>query len=184
MIKSKLYYCEIPTCGRPAQIRSTIKSGEHKGKKVCSGCKQRFDGKVMAQKPIKKFTQKNIERRRSERKGLSEFFNLLISVLKVVPRCQNCGCEIKHWLHPVNNVAHLLSKSHYKSVMANPNNFVFLCDSKDNPDTGKSCHYDFDNKINERPLMPIFDVVLTKYQMFREEVVEQGKEREILENYL
>lgn len=183
MIKSKQYNCEIPECGRSVVIRSTIKTGEYKGKKACGACKQRLEGKKAVAKPIKKFTQKNVEKRKEERKGLPEFFELLISVLKVTARCQNCGCKIKHWIHPVNNVAHLLSKSRYKSVMINPNNFVFLCDSKDNED-GRSCHYDFDNKITERPLMPIFDVALVKYQMFRDDVVEQGKEREIFEKYL
>lgn len=182
MIKSKQYHCEIPTCGRPVQIRSTIKSGEYKGKKVCGSCKQKFDGKTVIQKPIKKFTKKNVERRKEERKGLPEFFQTAIALLKLNPYCQNCGGKIKVWLHPQNNVCHLLAKQRYKSVMTNTYNKVFLCSSKD--DTDRDCHYDFDNKITERPLMPVFDVVLARYEMFRDKVVEQGKEREILENYL
>lgn len=177
----KQYYCEITTCGRPAQIRSTIKSGEHKGKKVCSGCKHKFDGKAVIQKTIKKFTQKNSEKRKLERVGLPVFFETAIAILKTMPYCQNCGCKINVHLFPVNNVAHVLPKQRYKSVMANSYNYVFLCDMKD---AGRSCHYDFDNKITERPLMPVFEAVLARYEMFRDKVVEQGKEREILESYL
>lgn len=184
MIKSKLYYCEIPACGRPAQIRSTIKSGEYKGKKACGACKQKLEGKNTVVKPIKKFTQKNVERRKEARKGLPEFFETAISLLKLNPYCQNCGCKINVHLHAQNNIAHVLSKSKYKSVMANAFNYVFLCDSKDNNVDHSSCHSDFDNRVTERPLMPVFDVVLARYEMFRDKVVEQGKEREIYENYL
>jgi hypothetical protein len=184
VIKPKQYHCEIPTCGRPVQIRSTIKSGEYKGKKVCGSCKQKFDGKTVIQKPIKKFTKKNVEKRKEERKGLPEFFQTAISLLKLNPYCQNCGCKINVHLFPQNNIAHVLKKEKYKSVMANAFNYVFLCDSKDNNVDHSSCHYDFDNRVTERPLMPVFETVLARYEMFRDKVVEQGKEREIYENYL
>lgn len=182
MITSKQYSCEIPDCGRSVQIRSTIKTGEFKGKKCCSICKQKIEGKQKIQKPIVKSTKKNVERRREERKGLPEFFATAISLLKLNPYCQNCGGKIKTCFMPHHNVAHLVSKSHYKSVMINPHNFVFLCAGKDN--TGLDCHYDFDNKVTERPFMPVFDVVMVKYRLFKDDVLEQGKEREIFENYL
>ena len=43
------------SCSRSTVSRSIIKSGEHKGKKVCNYCKIKINGV----KPIKKFTQKN-----------------------------------------------------------------------------------------------------------------------------
>lgn len=183
MLSKKIYRCEIPDCGRSVQIRSTIKSGEFKGKKCCTFCKNKYDGKVKPKKPIAKFTQKNLEKRKEVRKDLPKFFTQAMQLLKLNPYCQNCGCKINVQLHPVNNVGHILSKSHYRSVMANPFNYVFLCSSEDNVD-GKSCHYDFDNKILERPYMPVFEIVMAKYRLFKDDVLEQGKEREILENYL
>ena len=183
MLKNKLYTCEIPDCGRSVQIRSTIKSGEHKGKKSCSICKQKIEGKKKVAKPIKKFTQKNIEKRKEERSGLPRYYEEGIKLLQLNPYCQNCGIKMKVWLHPINRIAHLISKSHYKSVMANSLNRVFLCDSTDN-ENGRSCHVDFDNKINERPLMPVFELAMIKYRLFKDDVLEQGKEREIFENYL
>jgi hypothetical protein len=166
------------------QIRSTIKSGEFKGKKCCPPCKQKIEGVRKEFKPIKKATKKGMEKRKKEREGLPEFFKYAIKKLKENPYCQNCGCKINDKLFPVNNIAHLLAKSYYKSVMDNPYNFVMLCDSKDNFVTGKSCHYDFDNKLLERPNMPVFQTALMIYNTFKDDVLEQGKEREIYENNL
>lgn len=180
---SKTYFCEIPGCGRNVVIRSTIKSGEFQGKKCCTSCKNRIEPKAKVyQKPVKKFTQKSIEKRKTERAGLPEFFTEAIGLLKLSPRCQNCGGKIKTWLHPVNNIAHLLKKSHYKSVMINPHNKVFLCVTKD--ETGRDCHHDFDNKISERPFMPVFEVALIRYQMFKDDVLETGVEKLIYDNEL
>jgi len=181
----KVYTCEIPDCGRSVQIRSTIKSGEYKGKKCCGACKQKIEGKVKPRTKIKKFTQKGMDKRKEERKGLPEFFTDAIEELKRKPFCQNCGCKINVSLHPVNNIAHLLSKRHYKSVMINPYNRVFLCDNKDHSiDSNRSCHKLFDERINDRSEMEVFTVALILYAMFKDDVVEQGKEREIFENAL
>jgi len=182
---AKLYLCEIPNCGRNVAIRSTVKTGEFKGKKCCPSCKNKLEPKAKVfKKPIKKITDKNLAKRKTEREGLPEFFAEAISLLKINPRCQNCGVKIKTWLHPVNNIAHLLRKSYYKSVMTNKANYVFLCDSKDNPDTGRSCHHDFDNKISERPLMPVFETVIVRYRLFKDEVLETGVEKSIYDSEL
>ncbi len=185
MIQNKQYKCEIPDCGRLVVIRSTIKSGEHKGKKCCGICKQRIEGKVKVRTEIKKFTQKGMEKRKKERLGLPEFFSNAIEELKRKPFCQNCGCKINVNLFPVNNVCHLLRKSHYKSVMTNPYNKVFLCDNKDHSiDSNWSCHKLFDDNISDRNEMEVFTVALILYAMFKDDVLEQGKERQIFENAL
>jgi len=185
MQNNKQYSCEIPECGRLVNIRSTVKTGELKGKKCCGICKQKLEGKKKVQKLVVKQTKKNLEKRKTERQGLPEYFSEAIAALvSLYPNCQNCGGKIKTWLLPHNNIAHILKKSHYKSVMSNPYNRVFLCDSKDNPETGKSCHYEFDNKITERPFMVVFDIVMVKYRLFKDDVLETGKEKLILDNEL
>ena len=175
-MNKKLYPCQIPGCTKSATIRSTIKTGEHKGKKACGYCKQKYDGRS-----IKHSSEKAKTKRKEDRKGLPSFFSKATQEVKANPICQNCGCKIRWWSHPVNNVAHLLSKSRYKSVMSNENNYVILCSEKD---LGNGCHELFDTKISERPNMKVFPVALEKYKKFREEVLENGKEKIIFEEKL
>jgi hypothetical protein len=179
----KLYPCQIPGCTKEAVIRSRIKQGKYTGLKACPLCKQMHDGKPKAFSPIKKRTKKASKKRKEERSCLTGFFEDSIEQLKKKPVCENCGCKIKWWLHPVNNVAHILKKSTYKSVMCHPLNRVFLCDSKDRED-GKSCHSDFDNRIFERETMPVFITALSRFEKFYEECLENGKEKTIFEENL
>lgn len=169
-----MYECQIPGCDNKVPIRSTIKSGEHKGKKVCPGCKHIIEGVNKPRKGLKPFTQKNREKRKAERAGLPEFFETAIEELKKSPRCINCGCVINVSYEPVRNVAHILPKSKYKSVMTHPLNKIFLCTSKDQ-DTGIDCHFRFDNRIMDIPNMPCYKEAKEKFDKFKHEVTERGK---------
>lgn len=178
----KLYNCENETCCRQVSIRSTIKEGPNKGLKVCSYCKQKLEQKVTPTKkpkPIKKFTTKNLEKRREERKDLPSFFMFMAKELAKRPICQNCACRIDFNRFPINNLAHILSKRKYKSVMTNPNNILFLCTSKDD---GQGCHEKFDSSISEREKMPVFAIAKEKYNSFKDSVIEHGSERTSLED--
>lgn len=180
-----MYLCEIPGCERKCSIRTRIKSGDFQGKKACPSCKNKLEPKEVKRKPFKKgLSQKTIDKRKKEREGLSMYFQEGIYLLKKQPYCQNCGVKINVNLHPVNNVCHILSKRTYKSVSSNPCNRLFLCDSKDNVLTGKSCHADFDTKIKDRSSMPVFQAVILLYNTFRDDVTEWGREREIIEGSL
>lgn len=170
----KLYDCQIPGCDNKVPIRSTIKSGDYKGKKACPGCKQMIEGKNTPRKKIKPFTEKNREKRKAERSGLPEFFEAGIQGLIKNPRCINCGCLINVSYEPIRNVAHILPKSKYKSVMSHPLNCIYLCSFKDNSN-GKDCHFDFDNRILDIPKMPCFAEAKEKFEKFKDEVVERGK---------
>ena len=173
MKRNKLYDCQIPGCDRKVQIRSKIKSGEHKGKYACGICKQSADGRK-----IKQRTEKTVLKRKEERKGLPEFFETAIGELRERPVCENCGAKIKFWIHPVNNIAHILSKRRYKSVMTEPLNYIFLCSAKDE---ANDCHEKFDNRINSRPDMPVFSLAKEKFEKFSHKCLEKGKERSIFE---
>lgn len=176
MIKNKLYPCEIPDCSNLSIVRSRIKNGEFKGLKACPYHKSIYD------KQISRQTTNNKEKRKLERKGLPDFFETKISELKRKPFCENCGVKIKWWLFPVNNVAHILPKSKYKSVNSNLNNYLFLCDSKDN-DEGSSCHREFDSGLKFTE-MKVFNLALSRYKLFRDDVLEVGKEKLFFEEYV
>ena len=178
----KTYKCENETCGKQVSIRSTIKEGPDKGLKVCNYCKYKLEQKPAVKKkpkPIRKFTIKSSDKRKEERKDLPYFFNFMAKVLSHRPICDNCGCTINHFLFPANNVAHILSKRKYKSVMSNPNNVLFLCTSKDFG--GQNCHEKFDSSISTRESMPCFALAKEKYNLFKDSVSEFGNERTSLE---
>jgi len=172
-MKNKLYPCQLPECSNKATIRSRIKSGQFKGKLACGYCKRKYDGSS-----IKPITEKRKEKRREERKGLPGFFEYAIGKLKSKPICQNCGDKIKWWSHPVNNIAHILPKRKHKSVMADKENYVLLCSSKDG---GNCCHEKFDNDIYGRVDMPVFDIAKLKYLKFKGKVLEESNEKRIFD---
>lgn len=170
-----LYDCQIPGCDNKVSIRSKVKSGEYRGLMACGYCKKKFDGGG-----IKKSTAKGSQKRKEERKRLPDFFNNAIEELKSKPICQNCGCTIKYWLNPTHNVAHILSKRRYKSVMDELYNYVLLCTEKDGDNM---CHEKFDNKVAERVNMNVFQLALNKYKKFSDKCLENGQERIIFDEW-
>lgn len=172
-MKTKLYPCQLPDCENKATIRSKIKNGQHKGKLACGYCKQKNDGTG-----IKQVTAKTKAKRKEERKGLPEFFGSAIEELKNKPVCQNCGGRIKWWLHPVNNIAHILAKRNHKSVMDHKDNYLFLCSSKDELN---ACHERFDDNIYDRVSMPVFSLAKNKFESFKHLVLEVSNESRIFE---
>lgn len=164
----------MPECDSFVAIRSTIKSGEYKGLKVCPGCKMRAEPVTKQRKPLKPFNAKSKDKRKAERVGLPDFFEKAIIDLKKKPICENCGRAININYEPIMNIAHILPKSRYKSVMAHPENKLFLCAYKDNMD-GSSCHYVFDNEIDNIKNMNCFEEAKRKFEIFKTDVVERGK---------
>ncbi len=183
MQKITNYSCQIPGCDRKVSIRSSVKTpGPMKGLKCCPTCKAKYDAKPKTFTPIKKVTEKTAARRKEERQGLPAFFNLMIAELKLRPFCDNCKMPIKHYVHPVNNVAHILRKSRFKSVMTDKNNIVFLCADKD--ENGHDCHHQFDSDISGRVNMPVFALAQEKLTLIKGKIKESGKELEIFNNGL
>lgn len=169
-----MYDCENPSCNNKVGIRLTLKSGELKGSKVCGFCKNKLEDRKM-----KKISNANIKRK-NDREGLEDYYYFGIEMLKKYPTCENCGTTIMTNLHPHNNIAHILSKQKYKSVMGEFRNMLFLCDSKDRMD-GKSCHKNFDTKIASRSKMECFNIAKERYAKFKDKVIEYGNERRSLE---
>jgi hypothetical protein len=172
MLSSKPHNCQI--CGVVVSIRSTIKTGENKGLKVCQPCKIKSDGSKMSKTKIKSSNPKTSAKRKEERIELPKFFEKAISELKENSICANCGCSINYGYNPHWNIAHILPKHLYKSVMSDELNWIPLCSSKDRSD-GKSCHTDFDSNISSIQDMPCFKVAKEKFEKFKSKVTERGK---------
>lgn len=179
VMENKLYNCQIPGCKYKVSIRSTIKTGEYKGKKSCQGCKQKIEGIKKKVSKLKPYNKKTMDKRKEERKGLPEFFKEAIEYLKENPNCMNCGCSIETEYQPHWNVCHLLEKSKYKSVMTHPLNYILLCSSKD--PWGNNCHEKFDERVSERPFMECWDEAKRNFEILKPFVLEKGKTFRIFE---
>jgi hypothetical protein len=131
------------------------------------------EGKNPTRKALKPFTEKRKSKRKAEREGLPKFFEEQIAGLEQIRSCQNCGCFINVNYEPIRNIAHILPKSKYKSVMTHPLNALFLCSDKDQGPEG-DCHYKFDNNIKDIPKMKCFSVAKNRFELFKDEVVERG----------
>lgn len=177
MKKQKLP-CEI--CDREVPIRSTIKTGDNKGKKACPICKHKCDGEPTPKAKLKRQKSKTAIRRKKEREDFPEFFHQAITGLKHRPWCQNCGAKINTNYKPHHNIAHILPKSRYKSVATHPDNKLFLCASKDDQN---SCHEKFDGGFSNMMKMKVFPLAAEKFKKFREKVTENGKLFHILDDY-
>jgi len=173
-MNNKLYKCENPECNREVVIRSTIKSGELKGSKVCQACKSKLEGKVKVRSKLKPFSDKNKQKRKETRSELPDFFNSAIEELQKNSTCCNCGRKINSSYMPHWNIAHILPKQKYKSVMSHPLNWIPLCSSKDS-DGVSDCHNYFDSNILEIPNMQCFKYAKEKFDKFKGEVIERGK---------
>lgn len=148
-------------------------------KKIFSRGRCKFCATKEDSKPLRKSSPKAAEKRLEERKDFPKFFQDAIEKLKLIPICQNCGCRISADYLPSHNIGHVLKKSFYKSVSTHPDNYVFLCSSKDTE--GRNCHGYFDDNIKDRPNMPVYPIAKEKYLKFRDEVLEFGNERTIFE---
>ena len=102
---------------------------------------------------------------------MPEFFETSIQVCHKDPYCDNCSRRLNLNYNPHWNIAHILPKQRYKSVMTHPNNWLKLCTSKE----GGDCHYKFDNNINDIPKMQCFKLAKKLFQKFKGEVLEKGK---------
>lgn len=168
MLQKKTYQCQ--KCDKKVLIRSTIREGEFKGFKVCSFCKNRFEKKKSNHKNKVKVVDT------SKR----DFFQVMVEQLHRKPFCENCGCKINPFIHPVNNIAHILPKRTYKSVATNSLNILFLCTDKDHPmENPISCHGEFDKDIYSKLKMPVFEVAKERLSFIKEEIIEKGKDLDV-----
>lgn len=71
---------------------------------------------------IRKYSQKALEKRKSERACLPKFFKKHIEIAKT-KCCANCGEKLKG---EVSEIAHRLPKSFFKSIQCLDKNIIYL----------------------------------------------------------
>ena len=92
---------------------------------------------------MKQYSKKGLEKRKAERECLSEFFIRHVNKIKTEKlHCANCEEQLKG---DVSEVAHILPKQYFKSVMCSDENVNYLCSWK----SINNCHGKFDNCNDE-----------------------------------
>lgn len=116
---------------------------------------------------MRKYSKKSRERRKEERKDLPEFYQKHIQYIKENNiHCQECSIKLKG---DVSEVAHVLPKSLFKSVMTNDNNVLYLCGQWQN-----NCHGNLDNSSNDKiKEMFIYPLVEEKFLKLENTVTEK-----------
>ena len=112
-----------------------------------------------------KTTQKALDKRKQERECLNKFFNEHLPKIEV---CENCGRHIHSPGH--KNVAHILPKETFKSVMCEPHNAMYLCTKFD----GGDCHEQYDHSWGKAMIMNIWDTALKRFKEFEDKVKEKS----------
>ena len=115
-----------------------------------------------------KRTQKSIDKRKEERACLPEFFKRHINIIKTQNKhCEECGLKLKGC---VSEVAHILPKQKYKSIMCNDLNVLYLCGMYSN----SQCHSNFDNFPQEKvKKMLCIQKVYTIFTELEKEITEK-----------
>lgn len=162
------YQCQILGCDNKVSIRTKIKNrdSEYFGKMACAKCAKEHD--IQKEKKvyrIKKRTEKTNEKRSEERKDFPDFFKKHINYIKENNICcQECGDRLRG---DSSNVCHLVSKSSNPEIATNNNNIIYLCGlySKNN------CHALFDSNFKNRENMKVFPLAVSKFNLFRYEII-------------
>ncbi len=115
---------------------------------------------------MRKYSEKGLIKRKSDRAGYSEFFMRHVEIIKENNlHCQECG---KKLTGDVSEVAHILEKQKFKSVALSDNNIIYLCGWK----TG-NCHSNFDGSNGSLWAMNAFITARKKLNVLLELVTEK-----------
>ena len=115
---------------------------------------------------IRKYSKKGLEKRKTERECLPEFFKKHIEIAKT-KCCEECGAKLKG---NVTEIAHVLPKQYFKSVMCSDLNVLYLCGLY----SDKECHSKFDNSPQEKVKeMEIYPKVQEIFKQLEEEITEK-----------
>lgn len=115
---------------------------------------------------LKKYTQKNLEKRKEERKDFPDFFQKHIEAARG-KYCEECGDKLKG---NVTEIAHILPKQTFKSISTNDKNVLYLCGlySKNN------CHSNMDNYSNEKfKEMLVYPKISCIFEELEKEITEK-----------
>lgn len=115
---------------------------------------------------IKKYSKKGLEKRKAERECLPEFFKKHIEIARG-KCCEECGNKLKG---NVTEIAHILPKQYFKSVMCSDLNVLYLCGLY----SDNNCHNNFDNFPQEKvKQMKIYPKVQGIFNQLKLEITEK-----------
>jgi len=115
---------------------------------------------------IRKYSKKGLEKRKEERACLPEFFQRHIEIAKRMC-CEECGAKLTG---NSSEIAHVVPKQYFKSVMCNDLNVLYLCGMY----SSKQCHNNFDNsKQEDVKQMKIFSKVQGVFKKLEQEITEK-----------
>lgn len=116
---------------------------------------------------MKKYSKKGLEKRKSERECLPEFFKKHIDIIKKEKRCcKNCGCIL---IGDVSEVCHRLPKSLFKSIQCEDDNITYLCSWK----SKNNCHSLYDGSNEQLQSLSFFAAEKIKIEKLLEKVTEK-----------
>lgn len=114
---------------------------------------------------LKKYSKKGLEKRKLERECLPEFFQKHMKLAKGA-FCQECGSRLTG---NVSEIAHILPKSYFKSIMCNDLNVIYLCGMY----SENQCHSKYDNSAKEKiKEMKIYNKAVEVFNTLKEEITE------------
>ena len=114
---------------------------------------------------MKKYSKKGLERRKAERECLPDFFQKHIEIAKT-KFCEECGAKLKG---NASEIAHVLPKQYFKSVMCSDLNILYLCGLH----SSNNCHSNFDNFPQEKvKQMNIYPKVQDIFKQLEEGITE------------
>ena len=114
---------------------------------------------------MKKYSKKGLERRKAERECLPKFFQKHTEIAKI-KYCEECGAKLKG---NVSEIAHVLPKQYFKSVMCSDLNVLYLCGLY----SSNNCHNNFDNFPQEKvKQMIIYPKVQDIFKQLEEGITE------------
>lgn len=103
------------------------------------------------------------------KKELSVFYDMMAK--RSPGRCENCGKSLSATIafHPRAQIAHILPKEHFKSVMSNPLNIWFAC---------LECHTMYDKWLSHKvELMAIIPTLKERLSKFIDKIHWEEKKR-------
>ena len=116
---------------------------------------------------MKRYSKKGLEKRKAERKCLSEFFIRHVNKIKTEKlHCANCGEKLKG---DVSEVAHRLPKSTFKSIQCDDDNVLYLGGRF----SSCGCHALYDGTNEQLQSLNIFSAEKEMVKELLEKVTEQ-----------
>lgn len=167
-MERKTYECQVKGCSNTVPFRSTIRNGPNKGKKACDRCyAASYKPPSKGVSPLRRNNPVGTKRK-AERAGLPAFFR---NHIEKITTCENCNLRITN--PDAKNVAHILPKETFKSVMSENHNALYLCTNFDRDD-GKGCHERYDYSWGSAMMMDVWSIAVKRYELFKDKIKEKS----------